>query len=163
QTIILPGKPGFTLVCDGQGRYACEHTLPAGLVERIVCDGPTLLHLYPELGLGARRTMSRFHRAELGDVVPWFVPPAEDLARGAAVQAVDEDTVAIVPAGIGMKAIPHIRVRLLFADDGRLAERQVVQMPEKKVLRRETYAADGTVQVRNAEDKVVATRKLSVK
>jgi hypothetical protein len=41
------GHAGPTLVFDGQGRYAWERTLLMGLREQVVCDGTTLLHLYP--------------------------------------------------------------------------------------------------------------------
>ena len=46
------------------GQFVYERTLAFGLVETVVCDGKTILHLYPEIGLGSRRPMSRFHRAE---------------------------------------------------------------------------------------------------
>src|SRR5262249_46203754 len=42
-------RPAWTVVFDGTGRYAYERTLPPGIRERLVCDGKTLLHLYPEL------------------------------------------------------------------------------------------------------------------
>ena len=38
-----------------------------------------------------------------------------------------------------------LRIHLVFAPDGRLAERQLVEMPSGKILVRETYGADGTV------------------
>src|SRR5262245_39735238 len=43
-------KPAF--VFDGRGRYAYERRLVFGLLERVVCDGKHLWHLYPELGIG---------------------------------------------------------------------------------------------------------------
>src|SRR5262249_20255833 len=89
----------LTLTFDGSGRYAAERTLPPGIRERIVCDGKTVLHLYPDLGIGARRTVNRFHRLDFARLVPWFVPAPEDLSRGADVQAVDERTVALRPRG----------------------------------------------------------------
>ena len=79
------------------GRYAYERTLPSGLREQAVCDGQTLWHLYPELGIGAKRTVSRFHRAFLTDLVPWLVLPAEDLARGADLKKLGENIIAVVP------------------------------------------------------------------
>src|SRR5205085_1314188 len=45
-------KPAFTLTFDGAGHYAYQRTLPSGLREQVVCDGRTLLHLYPDLGIG---------------------------------------------------------------------------------------------------------------
>src|SRR5262249_50690590 len=65
QTVARPGAMGrnnVAVVVDAAGRYAYERTLPLGLHERVVCDGATTLHLYPELGVGARRTVTRFHR-----------------------------------------------------------------------------------------------------
>jgi ferric-dicitrate binding protein FerR (iron transport regulator)/tetratricopeptide (TPR) repeat protein len=146
-------RPDLALVCDGAGRYAWEHTLPAGLVEHVVCDGRTLLHLYPELGLGARRTVSRFHRADLQTLVPWAVPPAEDLAHDADVRRVDAHTVAVVPHGPAREEL-----RLDFAADGRLAERRHVALPKGTVLARETYAADGTVRTFDATGQEVVRR-----
>jgi Tfp pilus assembly protein PilF len=144
------GRPSFALFFDGTGRYTYERTLPLGLRERVVCDGKTLLYLYPELGLGARRTVSRFHRADFARRVPWALPQAEDLARGADLRLVAERIVAVVPHGADGKkdakgkAIPYRQVRYVFAADSRLAERQVVQMPDGKILSREILAADGS-------------------
>jgi hypothetical protein len=152
------GKPAFALVCDGGGRYAYEHTLPAGLVERVVCDGKTLLHLYPELGVGARRTVSRFHRAEFAALVPWALPPAEDLAAGADVTAAGERTVAVVPRAA---AEPCVGLHLAFAADGRLAERRRVEVASDKVLGREVYDADGTVRLFDADGKEESVRRLT--
>ena len=45
-----------------------------GLHEKAVCDGKTLLHLYPEIGLAARRTVGRGQRIALQELVPWAVP-----------------------------------------------------------------------------------------
>jgi ferric-dicitrate binding protein FerR (iron transport regulator)/tetratricopeptide (TPR) repeat protein len=167
QKVTFPardGKAALTLVCDGGGRYAYEHTLPAGLAERVVCDGKVLLHLYPELGVGARRTLSRFHRAEFATLVPWVLPPAEDLAAGAEVTAAGERTVAVVlrlPAG-GDGAGPRVGLHLVFAADGRLAERRRVELPSGKVLGREVYDAGGTVRLVDADGKEVAVRTLAV-
>src|SRR4051812_19041581 len=76
-------RAAFTVTFDGAGRFAWERQVGLGLTERVVCDGESLWHLYPDLGIGARRTVSRFHRAEFARLVPWAMPPAEDLARGA--------------------------------------------------------------------------------
>src|SRR5262249_10463671 len=82
--------------------------------------------------------------------------------RGADLKAVDERTVAIVPHGIESlkdkkgKPIPYARVHLVFAD-GRLTQRQIVEMPAKKVLLREICGADGTFKVVDGDGKEVAT------
>ncbi len=126
---------------NGAGHYFYERTLPSGLVEQVYCDGQTLLHLYPELGLGARRTVHRLHRGDLADLIPWHVLPADDLARGVHVKAIDERTVALVP----LHEKPHVEIRLLFAKEGRLCERQLFDTATAKVLYRETYDEAGTI------------------
>jgi hypothetical protein len=140
------GRPLLRLVCDGAGRYAYRHTLADGLVERVVCDGTTLLQLYPDLGLGARRAVSRFHRADFQVLVPWALPPVEDLAQGADVRRVDERTVSVVPHDAARDGL-----QLVFAADGRLGERRRVARPAGTVVARETYAADGTVHTLDAD------------
>ena len=78
RTLSIPASgdiAAWKLAFDGSGRYAAERILPSGLKEQIICDGKELLHLYPELGLGSRRTVTRFHRAELTDLVPWRCRP----------------------------------------------------------------------------------------
>jgi ferric-dicitrate binding protein FerR (iron transport regulator) len=165
RTLTVPaagGVPAWSVSFDGSGRYAADRVLPSGLKEHVICDGKDLLHLYPELGLGARRTVTRFHRAELGDLVPWVLPPAKDLAHGSDVKCVAERTVALTPRGLKDDE-EAVVVHLIFADDGRLAERRLVEMPKKTVLRRETYGADGTVKLLDADDKVLSERKLLVR
>ncbi|HMF12752.1 MAG TPA: hypothetical protein VKE94_10615, partial [Gemmataceae bacterium] len=159
---------GVTIAFDGQGRYVAEQTLPPGIRERVVCDGKTILHLYPDLGIGARRTVSRFHRLDFARLVPWFVLAPEDLARGADLQAVDERTVAVVPHGFDSlkddkgKPISYARVQLVFAN-GVIAERQIVEMPAKKVRLREVYGSDGTTRWLDVIGKELAVRKGSLR
>jgi hypothetical protein len=136
--------------------------LSCGLKEHIVCDGKELLHLYPELGLAGRRTMTRFHRAELTDLVPWALPPAKDLAHGCDVKCAGERTVALLPHGLEADRRAVV-VHLLFAADGRLAERRLVETPKDRTLRRETYGEDGVVKVLDAEGKVLSERKPALK
>jgi predicted Zn-dependent protease len=160
----------LTVTFDGSGRFAWERTLPIGLRERVVCDGKTLLHLYPDLGIGARRAVSRFHREELAALVPWVLPPAEDLARGADVRRVGERTVAIIPHGADFKPTPPgifgppkpinwEQEHLLFAEDGQLVERQVLEMPANKVLLRQTYSGNGTVKILDGAGKELGVLK----
>ena len=156
QTLTFAGKDGqptLAISFDGAGRYAYQRTLPCGLKERVVCDGSTLLHLYPDLGIGARRTVSRFHRAEIAALIPWLVPPAEDLAHGSDVASLDEHTVVLRPRGAATaktadgKPVSYAAVQLVFGEDGRLAERRVVIMPKDKTLVRLVYGADGSVRL----------------
>jgi tetratricopeptide (TPR) repeat protein len=150
-TILSKNKEdSFKLLFNGRGQFTYQHVLPSGLREIVVCDGKTLLHLYPEIGLGAKRQASRFHRDELADVVPWLLPPAQELARNANVKAIAENTVAIVPMETASSAKKSAKeaawhLHLVFAEDGRLQERRLIEMPANKILYRETYAADGTV------------------
>jgi tetratricopeptide (TPR) repeat protein len=148
QAATIPGqgkRPAVRLVFNPAGQFFLDHVLESGLREIIVCDGKTLRHLYPEIGLGARRPLSRFHRAELLALLPWLLPPAEDLARGADLTRLDEHTVALAPRGAAGRrdtngnTLPYVQVRLVFAD-GRLSERRVALMPAGKVLSRETYS-----------------------
>jgi tetratricopeptide (TPR) repeat protein len=172
QTYTFP-KPGlgksdnFAVTFDSRGRFAYERTLPPGIRERVVCDGRTLLHLYPDIGIGARRTVSRFHRLELAAMIPWVLPPAEDLAHGADLKLVDERTVAIVPheskvQSSESKVQPKaktIEVHLVFGNDGRLAERRIMEMPGKKTLYRQICQTDGVVKLLDAEGKELAVQK----
>jgi Tfp pilus assembly protein PilF len=188
---------------DGRGRCRIETQTPLGLKEQILCDGQWLWHQYPALGVGARRSNSRFHRAALTQLIPWLLSPIEDLARGADVRAIDDRTVAIVPHGSqddpqdATADRQQTELRLRFAEDGRLAERQVVVMKTAEEYRqavagasssstaagshshektptaarstssdttilRITYAADGTVQYLDKDDRVLSERKFSV-
>jgi ferric-dicitrate binding protein FerR (iron transport regulator) len=153
QSVVIPAaghRRGFRVVCDGSGRYRYERTLPEGLREVVVCDGKTLLHLYPDLGIGARRAVSRFHRVEFAQLVPWVLPPVDDLARGADLKCVDDHTVAIVPRGADAarrpdgSLLPYSCLQMVFAD-GRVIERRLVEMPGGRLLGRESYDVAGTV------------------
>ena len=162
------GKPVLTVTFDGAGRFAYQRTTRSGLTERVICDGKTLWHLYDELGVGAVRTVSRFHRQTLTAMAPWVLPEAEDLAHGVNVLSVDERTVALSPVGAegakdaDGKPLTYARVHLVFAEGGRLAERRVVEMPSGKTLYRQTYADDGAVRWLDADDKELAKVKLTV-
>lgn len=139
----------FVIQHDGQGRYVYERKLDLGLIERVVCDGTTLYHLYPELGVGAKRPVSRFHRAELCDLIPDVLPPADDLCWGADVKLLDANTVALVPLQpIGVEEAnaqrKHVELHLVF-NGNRLAQRKWLLMPEKKLLGSEIYEAGGAI------------------
>jgi predicted Zn-dependent protease len=168
QTITFPSQTGREhreLTVDGAGRFLSEATTTVGLREQVICDGTTLWHLYPELGVGTRRSISRFHRAGLRSLVPWLLPPAEELARGANLRLAADRTVAIVPRWAeGAKdadgnPMQYVCLHLVFAEDGRLVERRLLKMPSSEVLARETYDADGTVRLIGADDKVLAEVK----
>ena len=69
--------------------------------------------------------------------------------------AVDEHTVAIVPQGVEKlkdkdgKQIGYIREHLIFAADGRLGERRVVEMPSGKVIVRRRTGRMGRSNLRS--------------
>ena len=59
------GEPVLSIDFDGTGRLAYQRTTGGGLNESVISNGTHLWRLYAELGLGARRELSRFHRALL--------------------------------------------------------------------------------------------------
>jgi tetratricopeptide (TPR) repeat protein len=169
QRVTIPEKNGersFAVVLDGSGRFAIARILATGLREQVICDGKNLWHLYPELGVAAQRDVSRFHRADLAMLAPWALLPAEDLARGADLKCIDEQTVAIVPhsaLGDGPRSrVPSREIRLLFSGDGRLAERQLVEMPSRTVIYRETYDSEGVVELVDSQGAVLVKNQFTV-
>jgi hypothetical protein len=126
-TGVGTGTDKVSFVHDYQGRYAYERRLASGLIERVLCDGSRVWHLYPELGVGAVRVVSRHHREFLLDVVPDFVPPADDLAVGSDVKKLDDNTIALVPILPASDDPPlaWVEIQLVFTG-GRLAERRWV-------------------------------------
>ncbi len=174
--VLKLGEPGASatggIFFDGQGRYVIERTTPMGLREEILCDGQTILHRYPDMGLGARRQVSRFHRAEFAHLVPWLVPPIEDLARGADVKQVG-GMVVLIPRGAdgrkddAGKPMPYVSTQLVFAADGRLAERRIVENViengewKVKPLFVESYA-NGLIKLVNGEGKELSKRELKL-
>jgi hypothetical protein len=159
---VTPGVPGWQLAFDGSGRFAYDRVLSSGLREVAICDGRELLHLYPELGLGARRKVTRFHRAELAELVPWMLPPAKDLARGFDLKSSGEHSVVLQPCGVKDDQQTIVQ-QLVFDNDGHLTERQLLDLGNKAVLHRETYAADGTVKRLDDGGKVLHEHKLLLK
>ncbi|MGE3803615.1 MAG: VIT domain-containing protein, partial [Gemmataceae bacterium] len=123
---------GRRITFDGQGRYFTRRTLPFGLEETEICDGTTILHLYPEIGLAARRPVSRFHRLALSHRLPWVLAEADDLAYGHDITLKDERTVVMAPRDAATrkdkegKLIPYGCFHLVFAADGTLAERRLI-------------------------------------
>jgi tetratricopeptide (TPR) repeat protein len=153
--------PGYSILYNGAGQFACERVLVSGLREQVVCDGKTLRHLYPEIGLAATRPFSRHHQEMVAAFNPAFVAPAEELARGHDVRAIDGTTIALVPFGADAKR-EQINVRLVFGSDGRLGERQIVLMPSAKLILRQFFAADGALEWRDAKDKVIGKETRTV-
>ena len=152
----------FEVTIDGQGRFRFDHQTDQGLREIVICDGPTLRHLYPELGLGTTRSMSRFHRTELAQLVPWLLPTVDDLALGADLRLIGPSTIAIAPHDVAPHDVGHdsaedqaksyLRQHLEFAEDGRLAQRSLVEMPSGKTLVRVSFSEEGTVRWYDGDD-----------
>ncbi len=169
RTTLIPIGDMATLAFhhDGAGRYAYERTLAFGLHERVVCDGTTLWHLYPEIGVGAKRLVTRFHREFLSDLVSDFVPPAEDFVHGTNVKAIDDHTVAIVPIldRTDDEPLAWYELHLVFAGN-RLAERRWVLnadgLKETKLAGREAYSAD-EIKAFDSKGKEIGKAKRNVK
>src|SRR5262249_58662387 len=107
----------YTITFDHTGRYAWDRTLPGGLKERVVCDGKTLWHLYPELHLAAKRTVSGPYRLDFARRVPSALPRPEDLTRGANVELLTPTIVAVVPhvqTDAGGRPPPRLPSHLIF-------------------------------------------------
>ncbi len=100
QKLTFPGTarmPAFSLAFNGSGQFAYQRVLESELTETVICNGSTLWSLYPEIGLAGQRPFSRFHQMDYARTVPYFVPKAEDLARGADLKLIDAATVAVIP------------------------------------------------------------------
>src|SRR5439155_2281767 len=116
------------------------------------------------LHIGARRNVSRHHRLDFARLVPWALPRAEDLARGADLRLVAERTVDGVPHGAGAKdekgkTIPNLVTQFVFDAEGRPSEQRAVEMPSKTVVGRVLLGADGTLRVLDGKGKEVVARK----
>ena len=158
--------PRPTLQADGSGLFVIERTGSFGLRERIVCDGQTLWHLYPELGLAAKRSVSRFHRAKWESGLPWLVPSADDLSRGADVRLVDAHTVVVQPRQVERResSVESANANrpsliLVFDDNARLTERRIIDA-DGRILWRMTIGPDA-VRLIDADGKQVAEQHIS--
>ncbi|HEV3204606.1 MAG TPA: VIT domain-containing protein, partial [Gemmataceae bacterium] len=162
------GVPAFRVLFNGLGQHAYERILPSGLAERVVCDGKTLLHLYPELGIGGRRSVSTFHRAGFANLVPWALPPVDDLAAALDLKLSGDRTVVLIPREADTrkdqegKLVPYEAMYLIFAETGRLAEKKIVEMPGEKTVYRETYSSEGEVQFFDENNQLLSTLKLAL-
>ncbi len=176
-TIAAQGPlPSYKIAYNGLGQFSYERLLVSGLREQVICDGKTLTYLYPEIGLASKRAMSRHHRHLVTAINPSFLPGADELARGCDLKAIDAATIAIVPrrdlrAGSVSDGVfrdssvanaSGSLMQLVFAKDGRLSERRIVETPLGKVLWRQLYHADGSVEWKNGEDKSLGKIERSV-
>ncbi len=176
-----PDASTFRLI-DGSGRFVFEREVAEGLREQVIHDGSTLWHLYPEIGLAAKRSVSRFHQSAIQSLIPWYVPSADDLNVDADLKSVGERTVRITRLVRTEPVAELARVRkdgesnrilanpatdtphqtafeLVFAEDGRLVETRVVDVTANKRLAEQTFSADGTIRLLDAEDKLIGETK----
>ncbi len=56
----------------------------------------------------------------------------------------------------------YTRVHLIFAKDGRLSERRLVEIPSGKTLVKQIFQADGNIEWRGSDDKVLAKQPRTV-
>ena len=143
----------FSVTFDGSGRMRLSRKVSAGLREEIVCDGKSLWHIYPDLMLGAKRSVSRLHRQDLQSFVPWLLASVDDLRVGSHIRLIDANTVSVEPID-RESGKPFVVMRLKFKGN-RLVERRMVEMPSGKTLVSESYSNDGTMVVRNGKNKEI--------
>lgn len=178
EQVTVPGngkQPATTFRCNGAGHFRIEHRTNEGLREQVASDGKTMLHLYPELGIGAERKLSRFHRRNFQSVALWLLPPADDLTIGCDVEAIGESTIRITmlsqpetqKSKKGDKASDRqqLAVELLFNDDGYLVERRLVELSSDHetgltVIARCVFTSKGNIQFLSKDDKLLAEYKI---
>jgi tetratricopeptide (TPR) repeat protein len=178
KSLLENGQP-VTVSINGSGKFRYDRTLPYGVRETVICDGKSQWHIYAELGLAAKRPMSRFHRDAMSTLFPWAVDPEEDLSIGCDIRYVDENTIELVPlkpekaetktaakddapkTDAPKKAKRKtLIVQLVFGKDGRLAEKRLVAGRKRELVMRTLFKADGTVRVLNSHDKELLTWKI---
>lgn len=162
-----------TAVCNGAGAFRLERRTVDGLLEQIVADEQNLQHLYPELGIGAKRSISRFHRRSLLRLTPWLLPPAEELSFNCDLQLVNDRTIRIIRSrtsdsedsgreetaeSLGSKK--ELVIELEFDDDGRLVERRLIEItgqPQlaERLLIRHVYEASGRIRMIDGDGRLV--------
>lgn len=170
-----PARQSRIVIADGAGRFKIDREISEGLKETVINDGTTLWHLYPEIGLGAKRSINRFHQSAIQSVIPWYVPTVDDLSLNADVTLAGERTVRIVavkqdspapanrpkeqevPAETESKpeTVSQLAVELVFAGDGRLTELRLIDAGKNKLLAKQTIAADGTIRLLGADEKLL--------
>lgn len=169
---------GTKFLCNGAGHLRLERRTSDGLFEQVTSDGETLLHLYPELGIGARRSVTRFHRRSLLSMTPWLLPPVEELAAGCNVLLHDDKAIRITR----VKATPvdsdteepkaeekfELAIELVFDDSGRLSERRLIKLsnkpePSEQIICRHVYESKGGIRIVGKDDKLLSEVKFQRK
>lgn len=165
QWSVPTGKKGesIQITFQGAGQFRYERKLTAGLREIVSSDGNEQLTLYPDLSIGARRSLSRFHRLALSQQIPFLLPLPEDLAFGADLKRIDNTTVALIPHRSDEqkndKKQKRSEIRFVFSDKGQFRERQIVEMPGAKILARMVCEPEGEVKLLDEKGKAVVTIK----
>ena len=165
-----------TLIANGDGRFVMNREVGEGLRETVINDGQTLWHLYPEIGLGAKRTFSRFHQPSVQALIPWYVPSAEHLSVGADLKTVGDRSIRITRRKSGASpASPkadiekgtddrstsshELAIELVFAEEGQLMETRVIDVTAGTLLASQSISSDGTVRITGAKGKLLAERQ----
>lgn len=159
-----------TVVCNGAGDFRIERRTVDGLLEQIVANEQTLQHLYPELGIGARRSISRFHRQSLLRMTPWLLPPADELSVNGDLQLVNGRTIRIIPSTtVDSDRVEtaemsggqnELVIELAFDDQARLIERRLIEVTgqrkrAERLLVRHVYEASGSIRMFDGDEKLL--------
>ena len=148
-------RENAAIVADGSGRFRIDREVSEGLKETVINDGSTMWHLYSELGLGAKRAVSRFHQMGIQRLVPWYVPTVDELSSSGNLSAVGERTVRITAINQPASTTAN-QVELVFGQEGGLSELRVIDGTSHNPLFRQTFSTDGTVRLLDAKDKLIA-------
>ena len=134
-------------------RFAWTGRSSMYLREDFFCDGNSLYHVYPELGLAARRTKAKRRIASIRALTPHLLPPADELARGLHVTLAEADdpatTIRLTPIGPEPKkqasapAPPRLAVLVTFDNLGFIS-RKVWEVDGEARLTC-TYAVGGSL------------------
>lgn len=161
------------LRCNGSGDLRLVRRTTDGLLEQVSAEGAQLLHLYPELGIGAERSISRFHRRSLLRLTPWNLPSADVLSMNCDVRQLCERVIRITRTSTDeveveaeeensneFQAGKELAIDLSFAPDGRLVERRLVEITDEpehseRLLIRHVYDASGSVRIVDGDDQVL--------
>ncbi|MDP6356298.1 MAG: hypothetical protein QF473_14405, partial [Planctomycetota bacterium] len=157
-----------TEILFGPGdRMAHKRTTEMYLEEQLVCDGESILHLYPELGIAARRRASTLRRASLRQFAPHLLEPGDWLARQHDIELAEQEkesgrfVLSLTPRSPTEKPDarpePSYEIRMTVATDGRLIEKSLYRKGERQ-LRLVFEYEDSKVTLRwlSKEDKELA-------
>lgn len=150
-----------TLLCNGKGDLRLERRTVDGLLEQVVADGSSLQHLYPELGIGSSRPLSRFHRRALLKLTPWLLPPADELAIGCDIQKTGENTIGITRLeNLNVNQKADLTLEVVFDTDGRVAECRLVKLsatsePASQILLRQVFTRKGSIRILGKNGKLL--------